>query len=279
MKDTIELSDEDKKRINGSEFYLHAKKIMKSFESYKPIQVGEVYSVSYVNYHNKMQYVARGGGGSNGKKDKFMVIHKDDGFLFAKRINASGDLSKEIICLTIKYPSESFSLELDSDQAESIIFQDEKSFDPFKQGKELSKKKNKARRINKSKVITYEAAQDAFNFVSSLKIGDRLFDASTAFGEGIVQWEVTGVFNRATDKTPQADWNNNVYAYGNTDVDQKHNRNGFDNLISIEISMVGEPPSNRTWIARRRDVCFVDFLDIKKYRDYYSSRPATIDEV
>lgn len=277
MKQAIELSDEDKKRINGSDFYLHAKKIMKSFENYQPIQVGEVYSVSYTNHENKIKYVARGG--SSSKKDKFIVIYKDDGFIFAKRINANGDLSKEVICLTIRYPSESYSLELDSDQAESIIFQDEKSFDPFKQGKELSKKKNKARRFNKSKIITYESAQDAFNFVSSLKVGDRLFDTSTTFGEGIVQWEVTSINNRATDKTPQMDWNNKVYTYGKTDVDQKHNKNGFDNLISVEISMVGEAPLNRKWIAKRRDICFVDFVTSVKYRDYYSSRPTTIDEV
>jgi hypothetical protein len=277
MKETIELSDEDKKRIDSSDFYLHAKKIMKSFEAHQPIQVGEVYSVSYLNYENKIQYIARGG--SNSKKDKFMVIHKDEGFVFAKRINASGDLSKEVICLTIRYPSESYSLELDAEQAESIIFQDEASFDPFKQGKELSKKKNKARKLNKSKVIVYETAQESFDFLLSLKIGDKVFDAGTTFGEGIVEWKVANIVTRDVDKTPMTDWTNKVYAYGITDIDQKHNTNKLDTYIHVELVMVGEAPSSRKWIARGRNICFTDFLSANKYRDYYSSRPTTIDEV
>jgi formylmethanofuran dehydrogenase subunit D len=208
-----------------------------------------------------------------------MVIHKDEGFIFAKRINASGDLSKEVICLTIRYPSETFSLELDAEQAESIIFQDEASFDPFKQGKELAKKKNKARKLNKSKVIIYETAQESLDFLSNLKKGDKVFDAGTTFGEGIVQWEVSDVVIRNVDKTPMTDWRNKVYAHGNTDIDQKHNRNNLNTYCHVELTIIGEPPKSRRWISRARNICFTDFLSSTKHRDYYSSRPTTIDEV
>jgi len=278
MVKVTELSDDDKARIKDSEFYLHAKKIMKSFESYGPVQVGEVYSIFYLNHENKVRYVKRGG--SNSLKDRFLVIHKDEGFVFAKRINANGDLSKDVICLTIRFPSESYSLELDSDQAESIIFQDEAAFDPFKQGKELSKKKNKARRLNKTKVVEYDTADKAFDFISTIKIGDTLFDSSTAFGEGIVEWKVTDVQKRATDKTPQTDWNNRVYTYGNTQEDQKHFSNGLNTFISIQLTAVSELPFSRRWISKTKICIFTDFMTSKrKYRDYYLSRPISVDEV
>lgn len=269
-----DLSEEDKKRIKNADFYYQAKRVMRSHEDYVHVNIGEVYSIAYKNGSDEPVFISRGK-----SKDKFMVIEKDEGFIFAKRINSDGRLSKDVICLTIRFPQPDYQIQLDANQADAIIFQDEASFDPFKEGKDLSKKKNKARKLNKSKVLQYDTTEKAFAFVSNLKVGDTLFDSGTAFGEGIVEWRVSSIDRRDTDKTPQRDWSGQVYTYGRTDIDQKHYKSGLNELVSVEISVVGELPNSRRWVSKTRTVCFVDFICEKKYRDYYSSRPVTIDEV
>jgi hypothetical protein len=272
---TINLSEEDNRRIADAEFYSNAKTIMRSFEEYRHVNIGEVYSILYRNHSDKLVYISRGK-----SKDKYMVIHKDDGFAFAKRINSDGSLSKNVICLTIRYPQPYYSVELDSEQAEAIIFQNEESFDPFKQGKELAKKKNKARKLNKIKVITHNTAQDALTFISNLKMGDTLFDAGTTFGEGVVEWKVVNIERRALDKTPQSDWSHKIFAYGKTDIDQKSNRHHLNDFIKVTLSVVGEVPNSRMWINKNRDISFIDFLVCnERRRDWYLTRPTTTDEV
>jgi hypothetical protein len=269
------LTDEDKKRIKGAEFYEHAKVIMQSFEDYGYVNTGEVYHIAYTNSEGSKNYVKRYG---SERKDKFMVIHKDEGFIFAKRINSSGGMSKDVVCLTIRYPSKSYTLELDDEQAESIIFSKEDEFDPFKEGKNLAKKKNKARNINKKQIIKFADKLVAYQFVSTLKQGDKLYDASTGFGEGIVEWRVKSIVKAITNREPQTDWNGGVYAYGNTQDDRDHNTAGFTERIVVNLEAQGELPKSRRWINRGRTISFVDFL-VNSRRDYYSSRPSTVDDV
>ena len=278
MSLSTELNEEDKKRINACDYYLQSKKIMESFERYKPIEVGEVYSVSYLSHDNKPEYIKRSGCSS--KKDKFLVIHKDEGFVFAKRINSGGGLSKEVICLTIRFPSPDYCLELDADQAESIIFQNEEAFDPFKQGKDLSKRKNKARRINGTKKIVFPFLSDAINFVKNLKAGDVVYDSGTTFGESIIEWTVQSVTITPVDKTPQRDWRGGIVAYGKTDADQKHNRHQLDEVVLVQLEAKNEMPPNRRWTTKTRSVTFIDFFESsERYRDYYLTKPVSVDEV
>ena len=271
----IDLSKEDTDRIKGAEFYSHAKTIMQSFEEYKHVNVGEVYSIAYNGSSGKLSYVGRGK-----SRDKYMVIHKDDGFIFAKRIKSDGQLSINVVCLTIRFPQPNYSIELDSAQAESIIFQTEDSYDPFKEGKDLSKKKNKARRLNKPKVVIYKTLQEAFAFVSNLKIGDTLYDAGTAFGEDIVCWTVSSVEKRDVDKTPQTDWSGKIYTYGKTSMDQHHNSFALNNFVRVTLTANGEMPPSRRWVSKNRDVDFTDFLDCKsRFRDWYLTKPVSIEDV
>lgn len=271
----IDLSKEDTDRINGSEFYAHAKTIMKSFEEYKHANVGEVYFIIYNNSSGKLSYVGRGK-----NKDKYMVIHKDDGFIFAKRIKSDGQLSKNVVCLTIRFPQPNYSIELDSAQAESIIFETEESYDPFKEGKDLAKKKSKARRLNKPKVILHNTPQEALAFVSNLKIGDTLYDAGTSFGEGIVSWTVSSIEKRDVDKTPQKDWNGKVYTYGKTSFDQHHNSFSLNNFVRVTLTATGEMPPSRKWMSKNKDVVFVDFLNSNsRFRDWYLTKPVSVEDV
>ena len=271
----IALSQEDLKRIKDSEFYEHAKRIMRSHEFYINVNVGEVYSVSYLNSENKSIYISSGR-----VKDKFMIIHKDAGFVFGKKIRSDGTLGKHVICLTIRFPAPSYSLELDSAQAEAIIFQSEDAYDPFREGKDLSKKKNKARRLNKLKVVVKNTVEEAVKFVSSLNVGDILYDAETTFGSGIISWRVKSIDRRPVDKSPQKDWSGKTYAYGATSIDQDHNTYCLDDVIKITLEIFGEVPSSRRWVSKNRELCFTDFLDNKKrYRDWYVHKPITVEEV
>ena len=273
MSTVADLTKEDTDRINDCDFYAHAKNIMKSFEEYSHVSVGEVYSIIYRNHADKTTYVSRGK-----NKDKYLVIHKDEGFIFAKRIKSDGKLSKNVVCLTIRFPQPTYSIELDSEQAEAIIFQDENGFDPFKEGRDLSKKKNKARRLNNQKVITYNTVAEAFAFISTLKYGDTLYDAGTHFGEGIVEWKVTLVQKRPVDKTPQRDYRGVVHGYGRTSCDQRHNHSQLEECVLITLETVGEIPQSRKWISKTKEIYFSEFLS-ERYRNWYSSKPVSIEEV
>jgi hypothetical protein len=270
---TSVISDEDKKRIQNSDYYLQTKRTMKSHEEYKYVNVGEVYSISYVS-NGKISFISRGKA-----KDRFMVIHKDDGFIFAKRIKSDGALSKDVVCLTIRFPQPDYTIELDAEQAEAIIFQTEDKYDPFKEGKDLSKKKNKARRLNSAKLTTFDLLSDAVNFVRNLNVGDALYDSGTAFGEGIVEWKVVSIETRAVDRTPCTDWNNRVYAYGSTESDKVHNRFGLTELIEIQVE-TKELPKSRRWLNKQRSMTFVDFFVCpERRRSYYATMPVSIEDL
>jgi hypothetical protein len=270
---TSDISDEDKKRINNSDYYLQTKRTMKSHEEYKYVNVGEVYSISYVS-NGKISFISRGKA-----KDRFMVIHKDDGFIFAKRIKSDGALSRDVMCLTIRYPQPDYTIELDAEQAEAIIFQTEDKYDPFKQGKDLSKKKNKARRLNLAKLTKFDLLSDAVSFVRSLNIGDTLYDSGTSFGEGIIEWKITHIDKRPVDKTPITDWNNRVYAYGSSDADKVHNQFNIEEMVEIKVE-TKELPKSRRWLNKQRSVTFVDFFACpERRRAYYITRPVSIEDL
>lgn len=247
---------------------------MKSYEEYKHINIGEVYSIAYTNSRGESHFISRGK-----TKDRFMVIQKDDGFVFAKRIKTDGALSKEVICLTIRFPQPDYTIELDSAQAEAIIFQTEDKYDPFKEGKDLTKKKNKARRLNLAKLTKFDVLSDAVSFVSNLNIGDKLYDSGTSFGEGIVEWTVTHIDKRPVDKTPITDWNNRVYAYGFSDADKAHNRFNIEEMIELQVE-TKDLPKSRRWLNKNRSMTFLDFFVCpERRRAYYQTRPVSVEDL
>ena len=182
---SYQLTDEDKKRIRHCDFYLQAKEVIESTSHYSEVNVGEVYSVSYKNRDGDKRYIASHGSST---KDRYIVVEKDGGFIFAKRLNSNGGTGKDVVCMTIRFPIPKFSIELDDAQAESIIFSQEQEFDPFKFGKDLKRRKDKARNLNKKNLLRYSNALEAFIKLSSLKVGDNIWDCTALFGEGIVKW-------------------------------------------------------------------------------------------
>ncbi len=271
-----ELSKEDKRRVRGCEFYSKAKEVIEAHEKYKDLALGEVYFIKYKGkYSTDHKYVTRNYG--NDKPSKFMIFHKDkEGFVFMKRINANGKLGKEVLCLTTQYSEPCYILEPDPDYVDSILFQSEASYDPLKSEKELNKNKGKARRRNKKLEITYKDAKDAFERIAKYKVGDKLYDAGTSYGKGIMEWEITGIEARPTDQTENTPYPwNDTKVIGNTSEDQSHNNYMLPDLVILDIKVISS--DRRRWTNSDRKVTFEDF--IKRGHIYYENRPCTTDDV
>lgn len=251
---------------------------MKNAEAYKNLQVGEVYYIKYKDYNDKESYVTTGWG--NDTPAKYMVFHKDEGFVFVKRIIASGNLGKEVICLTTTYDVGSHWLEADPDYVNSILLENEEDYDPLAASKEMTAKKNRARRKNKRLELKFDEPQEAYDYIKKLRKGDKLYDCSTAYGAGIIEWVVNKVSVRATDKSPNTSysWDTNRSIPGRTPVDQEHNKYGFDQIVEVEIQIVGEPPKSRRWAGPKETIHFYTFVN-KYYSTYYDSKPFTVDDV
>ena len=265
------LSKSDEKRVNSCEYYQMIKNIMASHESYKNIEVGEVFYIkSKYNYggKNEYRYVSRNGGG----KDKFMAFYKDvDGFIFIKRINATGKLGVEVQCLTTQYPAPRYEVESDPDYVDSIIF--EGGYDPLVAEKLITKKKGQARRKNKKLEINFKDVMMAYNHIKTYSVGDIIYDLETTYGTGLTAWKVTNIITRPTDKTPPS-WQGRLP--GNTDNDQDHNRHGFNECIELEITAIN-PPSDRRLYKKVETIIFSNFYKVN-WSKYYSEKPFTVED-
>ena len=273
-----DLSKEDKSRIKNCEYYLRTKKIMKNLEEYKKLEVGEVYYIKTKNRDGKEEYVSAGW---NNEPAKYMVFHKDeDGFAFIKRILASGKMGKEVTCLTTSYDVEDYWLESDPDQVNSILLDNESGYDPMAASKEMTSKKNKARRRNKKLELDFDTHKAAHDYIKTLKVGDVIYDSVAAYGSGILSWKVTDVASRPVDNTDtrstyQKQWG---YPVGNTREDQWHNEHNLDTVVVVHVERLEkELPKHRRYVRQNRALTFLDFKN--RWDKFYSKKPFTVDDV
>jgi len=262
----LNISKQDLTKVENCEYYLRSKQIIKNAEVYKNIQVGEVYFIKCKDYDGNEKYVTAGW---SGDPSKFIVFHKDDGFIFIKRIIASGKPGQEVMCLTTQFNVDEYWLEADPDYVNSILLQDEDSYDPFAASKIDANKKNKARRKNKKLEIKFNNAKEAYNFIKTLKVGDTLYDALTTYGSATVTWEVTkidvrAVSRRSTNMSP---------------VDAIHYTNGFKQVIEVQMKVKDKAlPRKRKYINTTEALTFREFTDVG-YCTYYKVKPYTVDDV
>lgn len=272
-----ELSKDDKTRVNGCDFYSKTKEVMLAHERYKTLQIGEVYFIKRTNTYDKTsRYLSRSIGQA---PSKYMVFHKDaDDFVFIKRINANGKLGKIVECLQTQYSAPCYDIEPDPEYVESIIFEEEGTYDPLKAEKEIVKKKGQARRKNKKLEIGFDTDQEALNHLRTFCIGDRIFDAGTTYGCGAIEWKVINIAKRPVDQTPQTSWRGSGATPGNTHYDQLHNRAGLNEFISVTVQRVGDVPKTRRWAPASMDIIFRDLVS-QKGHTYYKSKMWTVDDV
>ena len=182
-----DLSAEDLKRVNSCDNYKLVKRIMKSCEDHSEYEVGGAVFIK----HKKGDTYVGSGYGALVEKYKYIIVHKDGGFLFAKRILATGKPGVQITCLTIEFSSDIYDLEVDEDFLDSVLL--DTDYDPASNAKNLAKKKEKASRVNSKNRIIFNHAITAFNYLNTLKKGDIIWGAETSFGNQITKYEVNSI--------------------------------------------------------------------------------------
>lgn len=256
-----ELSEMDKKRILGCDNYSKTKEIMAAYEKYKDLPLGEVYFIKSLSYDKTWRYENRG---YNSKPSKFMVFHKDeDGFVFMKRINADGKLGVEITCLTTQYSHPRFVIEPDPEYVDAIIFENTEAYDPLKTEKDYKKKKGKASRKNKKLELKFETASEAYDFIDTLKVGDKLWDVATTYGSGIDEYTVTSI-----DKTPVL-----------SSIDPNYSRYDRENRMHYDEGFIQKITAFITAADGQRGthITFYNFWT-NGYRTYYKTKPYTPED-
>lgn len=271
-----QLSKDDQNRVNNCEYYLRTKQVMKNAEAYKELSVGEVYYIKHKGYDDKEEYVCAGW---NDEPAKYMVFHKEEGFVFVKRIIANGKMGKEVTCLTTTFNIDEYWLEADPDYVNSILLENEEGYDPLAASKKVASNKNKARRRNKKLEINYGTPQEAHAFTDSLKVGDLLYDSDTTYGSGMLTWEVTSVLKRTVNQDVSSDRYYNRNEAGSTSEDRIHNRHGIINLVAVEVKIkTKDVPKSRRYTSKDQTLTFADFYT-SSYRKYYKTKPYTVDDV
>jgi len=271
-----EISKSDQRRVNNCDHYLKTKKVMQNNEVYKDLSIGEVYYIKHKGRNDEERYITNGWNGD--EPSKFMVFHKDESFVFVKRIIASGKMGKEVVCLNTTYDVDSHWLEADPDFVNSILLENEDGYDPLAASKKISSNKNKARRRNKKLEIKFDDIYMAQSYLDGLKVGDLLHDADTSYGSGTLTWEVSKVEKRKTnkDKPTSGYYNNN--SLGSTNEDRIHNEHGLRDLIVVTIKIKGDIPKSRQYEDKKKIVTFNNFIK-SSYRVFYRNKPYTIDDV
>ena len=275
---TEPLTSDELQRIKHCEHYSFVKKIMKSYEDYNDYEVGTAVYIKET-YNGSIRYVGTGWN-NKGIKSKYVIIHKDKGFLFAKRILASGKPSVEVTCLTIGYPSASFELEIDGDLIDAMLLDTIEEYDPTTDAKALAKKKSKASRINTKNRIIFDRETDAYNFLKSLKIGDNIWDANTSFGHMITKYEVIKTEEYKIDKSIKPRYNGYNSGYYQ-DPHSSHTNKGFDKGFIVELRTVETEYSYNRGDKKLYFYNITNKEDCRSYRyaTYYTVKPIKPEDV
>lgn len=264
-----ELSSEDLNRINKCDNYLYIKSIMESCTYYSEVQIGDVL---LIKSKSRNKYVT----GTTKSPTKFLIISKDEGFVFAKRITSNGKLGVEVICLTISYPASGYTVEVDPDMCESIIMQDESAYDPFEANKQLAKIRSKVKKINYNKHIHLAKPQDAQDYMSNIKVGDVFHTCSNFLGEMVITWSVAEILKRDVNKSARLSWGHTYK--GATELDTFCIDSDINEVISILIKCIGSDENASTWLTQDRILDIRDFIDSKHsvQRKLYKDRPVNV---
>jgi len=258
------ITPEDQKRINSCDDYLSTKRIIKSCIDYKDHEVGTaVYIKENFPNSTRKSYV---GAGYQDKEPphKFIIIKNDEGFVFAKRIIASGNPGVEITCLTIRYPSDSYEIQVDSDYLDSMLL--DTTYDPTSSAKDLARRKGKASRDNAKNRILFDKAEEAYSYLSNLKAGDVLWGAETSFGSEVTKYKVANVTHVPLDPkigTYKSSWQ----TYESPSMHPSSIKEGLPDGLSVELH-VDQDGTECRW-SRGKTMWFYNITRKEQYKDYW----------
>lgn len=114
---------------------------------------------------------------------RYIVIHKDTNELITCRSIRSDGSMGSIWC-PLADNNTNFYLSLDPELAVNILLQNEGAYDPTAAGKDLKRRKDRCRKMNKENIIEWPdrykdepaAIKAGEEFIASLKIGDVFYD-------------------------------------------------------------------------------------------------------
>jgi hypothetical protein len=258
------LTKEDLDRINCCDFYSKAKEVIQSTIDYKEYEVGAAIFIKR-KYDNKVissDYEGK-------MPEKYIIVQNDNGFVFAKRINANGKPGVAITCLTIDYGSNSYELLIDDSYIESMLLDTQDSYDPLADAKGLMKKKNKAARDNTKKRLIFDTSAEAYAFLKTVQVGDVFYTSDYLYGTGVTEYKVSDIEKRPANAGSGSGWSRN---YG----DQEYIKNGFKEVINVNLKVVS---STRRYSYDEK----IEFRKIAKdcspYTFFFQTRPVSPDDI
>jgi len=117
---------------------------------------------------------------------KWVISYIDDfGLVYTREILSSGDLSKKMSCITIKYLNAAKFIN-DPEHLNSLLLGEEGDYDPCEEARNIGSLKNKVRRINKKKLIDN-------NIADNLVAGDTIWKTLDMLGDSAVELTVISV--------------------------------------------------------------------------------------
>jgi hypothetical protein len=268
----IELTDIDKRKISRSQTYRAYQKITIAKNKYKQFEVG---TALFIKRIGEDRYVTKGGWRDHGKKPpiKFVIIENDDGFLFAKKVLASGQLGTDITCLTTDYGPERWELIPDDAMVDAMLLDEE--YDPTADAKVLKKKKNKATRINKKHRLIFDRAKDAYDYINSLQVGQKLWTSGATFGENVAEYKVANIERKQAKESDAA-------AYGrHRKVHRYHLDENFPDIVTVYLELES---GGSKWTNQMQTIHFYNMCKSKKEYKYHDMmlhdrKPVTPKEV
>jgi hypothetical protein len=220
------LTKEDESRIRNCDFYLKAKEVIKSTTDYKEFEVG---SAIFLKRQGESKFVSTDYEGKN--PEKFIIVQNDEGFLFAKRINANGKPGVAVTCITIDYPSAYYEIHVDDGYIESMLLDTQDTYDPLADAKSLMKRKNKASRDNIKKRIIFDTHAEAHAWLQTCKVGDLIFSTDYSYGSGLTEYKIDTIERRPAVPGTGTGWSRNR-------GDEEYINLGFKEVIIVNLKVI-----------------------------------------
>lgn len=202
---------------------------------------------------------------SSNVKQKYLVVYKDSAqLIYCKKIREGGQLSKAVDMIATRM-ADTVKFELDPDMAESILLDQESNYDAMATAKELKRKKEAIKKHNKKIRIGFETLKEANDFLATLKVGQKVWQAYHYTDMNPSEHTVTSVENKPLDlKVPSYSYSRNAEP-----ADKKYADAGLQSKTVVKIRRANS----------NYDSDFIcDRLVGTHYNLYYLEKPKVLDE-
>jgi len=181
MKDDIKfepLNEESIKKVQNTNAVRELRRLMENKRNQENFKVDDIVILKSL----KTGAIAKSGSVIR----RWIISYIDEyNIVYARRILASGKVSNRVSCITTDYLSNEV-YDYDPEHVDSILLSAENTYDPLDDAKKITRLKNKVRNINKKK-------KAAPSLINELKVGDKLWRASTLLGDKIEELVVCGI--------------------------------------------------------------------------------------